>query len=62
MAAQQDITLHADDYDDDADSSPGYEPTLSTASIASSILKDRRENGRTYNAYKDGRRLHRKRR
>ena len=42
-----------DDVESDRDSVLGSE-TSSTASISSSILKYRHENGRTYHAYKDG--------
>ncbi|KAL0933378.1 methyltransferase domain-containing protein [Colletotrichum truncatum] len=38
----------------DSDSSLGAELSSSTASLHSSILKYREENGRTYHAYKDG--------
>ncbi|KAH6876419.1 S-adenosyl-L-methionine-dependent methyltransferase, partial [Thelonectria olida] len=47
----------ADDEHDDADSSLGDDNASSTASISSSILKYREENGRTYHAYKDGKYL-----
>ncbi|KAL4729764.1 hypothetical protein ACLX1H_004188 [Fusarium chlamydosporum] len=43
-----------DDFDNDTDSSLGEDVLSSTASISSSILDYRRENGRTYHAYKDG--------
>ncbi|KAJ4122912.1 hypothetical protein NW768_009899 [Fusarium equiseti] len=43
-----------DDSADDTDSSLGEDISSSTASISSSILNYRRENGRTYHAYKDG--------
>ena len=48
--------IEADDENDlnDTDSSLGDDATSSTASISSSILKYREENGRTYHAYKDG--------
>lgn len=48
--------IEADDEHvlDDNDSSLGDDNTSSTASISSSILKYREENGRTYHAYKDG--------
>ncbi|KAJ4166592.1 hypothetical protein NW765_007833 [Fusarium oxysporum] len=39
---------------EDTDSSLGEDLQSSTASISSSILNYRRENGRTYHAYKDG--------
>ena len=44
------------EVDDNTDSSYGEDDAVSsTASIASSILKYREENGRTYHAYKVGR-------
>ncbi|RGP78988.1 hypothetical protein FLONG3_2894 [Fusarium longipes] len=43
-----------DDLGNDTDSSLGEEVLSSTASVSSSILNYRRENGRTYHAYKDG--------
>ncbi|KAH7253806.1 S-adenosyl-L-methionine-dependent methyltransferase [Fusarium redolens] len=43
-----------DDVTDDTDSSLGDDLQSSTASVSSSILNYRRENGRTYHAYKDG--------
>jgi len=48
----------ADEFDD-ADSALGEddEDLSSTASIGSSILRYRQENGRTYHAYKDGKYL-----
>ncbi|RSL46400.1 hypothetical protein CEP54_013863 [Fusarium duplospermum] len=44
----------AADVDDDRDSSVGDDVSSSTASVSSSILNYRCENGRTYHAYKDG--------
>jgi len=44
-----------DDFDDD--SALGEEDASSTASLSSSILKNRQENGRTYHAYKEGKYL-----
>ena len=44
----------AEGIDDDNDSAFGDGPVSSTASITSSILRYREENGRTYHAYKDG--------
>lgn len=44
-------TLEAED-DADANSAVGDDVASSTASVASSILKYRTENGRTYHAYK----------
>ncbi|CAM1509719.1 Fc.00g000540.m01.CDS01 [Cosmosporella sp. VM-42] len=46
--------IEADLDEDDADSSLGEDSASSTASISSSILRYREENGRTYHAYKDG--------
>lgn len=47
--------IEADEgLDDDRDSLLGSEAASSTASLSSSILKYRHENGRTYHAYKDG--------
>ncbi|SCB65331.1 unnamed protein product [Fusarium graminearum] len=46
--------LVPDDLDNDTDSSLGEDILSSTTSISSSILDYRRENGRTYHAYKDG--------
>lgn len=50
--------IEADDEIEDSlndnDSSLGDDAASSTASISSSILKYREENGRTYHAYKDG--------
>ncbi|KIL94374.1 hypothetical protein FAVG1_02937 [Fusarium avenaceum] len=43
-----------DNAADDTDSSLGDDIQSSTASVSSSILHYRRENGRTYHAYKDG--------
>jgi SAM-dependent methyltransferase len=43
-----------DELGNDTDSSLGEEVLSSTTSISSSILNYRRENGRTYHAYKDG--------
>ncbi|KAI8648925.1 hypothetical protein NCS56_01509600 [Fusarium sp. Ph1] len=42
------------DVDDEVDSTFGDDNASSTASVASSILNYRLENGRTYHAYKDG--------
>ncbi|KAL6406919.1 hypothetical protein AUP68_09735 [Ilyonectria robusta] len=42
------------DVDDDRDSTIGDDNSSSTASVTSSILNYRVENGRTYHAYKDG--------
>ncbi|KAH7121918.1 S-adenosyl-L-methionine-dependent methyltransferase [Dactylonectria estremocensis] len=47
--------IEADDiHEENEDSSLGEDATSSTASIGSSILRYREENGRTYHAYKDG--------
>ncbi|KAI8400728.1 hypothetical protein FOFC_19576 [Fusarium oxysporum] len=56
MAANNEGPIVAPDEDvqDDRDSSIGYDATSSTASLSSSILDFRHENGRTYHAYKDG--------
>ncbi|KAJ4081687.1 hypothetical protein NW760_005503 [Fusarium oxysporum] len=56
MAANNDGPIVAADEDvqDDRDSSIGDDATSSTASLSSSILDFRHENGRTYHAYKDG--------
>ncbi|KAJ4025885.1 hypothetical protein NW761_014504 [Fusarium oxysporum] len=56
MAANDDGPIVAPDEDvqDDRDSSIGDDATSSTASLSSSILDFRHENGRTYHAYKDG--------
>lgn len=48
-----DPVIHVD-VDDDRDSAVGDDNTSSTASVTSSILNYRVENGRTYHAYKDG--------
>ncbi|RFN45716.1 hypothetical protein FIE12Z_10028 [Fusarium flagelliforme] len=48
------VAIVPDDSTDDTDSSLGEDISSSTASISSSILNYRRENGRTYHAYKDG--------
>ncbi|KAF9768534.1 hypothetical protein IL306_014162 [Fusarium sp. DS 682] len=48
------VAIVPDDATDDTDSSLGDDLQSSTASISSSILNYRRENGRTYHAYKDG--------
>jgi SAM-dependent methyltransferase len=48
------IEADTDIVSDDADSSLGSDVLSSTASLNSSILKFREENGRTYHAYKDG--------
>ncbi|CCF45655.1 methyltransferase [Colletotrichum higginsianum] len=53
-AGDQNI-LAADDFSDDDGSSISHQSlTSSTTSITSSILDYRKENGRTYHAYKDG--------
>ncbi|WQF79311.1 Putative S-adenosyl-L-methionine-dependent methyltransferase superfamily [Colletotrichum destructivum] len=53
-AGEQDV-LAADDFSDDDGSSISHQSlTSSTASVTSSILDYRKENGRTYHAYKDG--------
>lgn len=39
---------------EETDSTLGSDASSSTASLSSSILAYRRENGRTYHAYKDG--------
>ncbi|KPA40777.1 methyltransferase [Fusarium langsethiae] len=57
MAQTQQVRSAAivlDELDNDTDSSLGEEVLSSTTSISSSILNYRRENGRTYHAYKDG--------
>lgn len=53
MTEPNNVPLEAEDdgYDSAIDTSL---PTSSTASISSSIMKYRQENGRTYHAYKDG--------
>ncbi|KAK4186210.1 secondary metabolism regulator LAE1 [Podospora australis] len=49
------IAIEVDESDfNDADSSLGEDPAESTASLTSSILRYRKENGRTYHAYRDG--------
>ncbi|KAH7471693.1 hypothetical protein FOMA001_g13477 [Fusarium oxysporum f. sp. matthiolae] len=48
-----DPVIHID-VDDDRDSAVGDDNTSSTASVTSSILNYRFENGRTYHGYKDG--------
>ncbi|KAH7227298.1 S-adenosyl-L-methionine-dependent methyltransferase [Fusarium oxysporum] len=48
-----DPVIHID-VDDDRDSATGDDNTSSTASVTSSILNYRFENGRTYHGYKDG--------
>jgi SAM-dependent methyltransferase len=47
--------VEADDHDDNESSLAGLQN--STASISSSIMKFREENGRTYHAYQDGKYL-----
>jgi SAM-dependent methyltransferase len=47
--------VEADDYDDNESSLADLQS--STASISSSIMKFREENGRTYHAYQDGKYL-----
>ncbi|KAK3366151.1 S-adenosyl-L-methionine-dependent methyltransferase [Lasiosphaeria ovina] len=47
-----------DEPDNDADSALGEDAVSSTASISSSILHYRKENGRTYHAYRDGKYLY----
>ncbi|KAF5569306.1 methyltransferase [Fusarium phyllophilum] len=57
MAQTQEVDPAAivpDDVTEDTDSSLGDDFQSSTASVSSSILNYRRENGRTYHAYKDG--------
>ncbi|KAI8710482.1 hypothetical protein NCS52_01565200 [Fusarium sp. LHS14.1] len=56
MAAANAEPIVAPDEDaaDDRDSSLGDDTTSSTESLRSSILDYRRENGRTYHRYKDG--------
>ncbi|KAK4181529.1 S-adenosyl-L-methionine-dependent methyltransferase [Triangularia setosa] len=57
---QEPAIIQADDDesdDTDADSSLGDDAVSSTASISSSIMNYRRENGRTYHAYRDGKYL-----
>ncbi|KAK4191291.1 S-adenosyl-L-methionine-dependent methyltransferase [Podospora australis] len=53
---QQDAAnIQVDDFDDsDGDSALGTDAESSTASISSSILNYRRENGRTYHSFRDG--------
>jgi SAM-dependent methyltransferase len=48
------IVVPEEDVQDDRDSTIGDDATSSTASLSSSILDFRHENGRTYHAYKDG--------
>jgi SAM-dependent methyltransferase len=56
MAELQGGVLEPEDPDYESDSAFGEDDNaeISTASISSSILKYREENGRTYHAYKDG--------
>ncbi|KAG5809664.1 hypothetical protein H9Q74_014209 [Fusarium xylarioides] len=57
MAQTQEVDPAAivpDDATQDTDSSLGEDLQSSTASVSSSILNYRRENGRTYHTYKDG--------
>lgn len=55
METTEDDPLVADEaIADDQDSSLGHDAESSTQSITSSILDYRRENGRTYHGYKDG--------
>ncbi|KAH7146354.1 S-adenosyl-L-methionine-dependent methyltransferase [Dactylonectria macrodidyma] len=54
MANTNPVLLADDQLDTDQDSSLGSDAGSSTQSISSSILDYRRENGRTYHAYKDG--------
>lgn len=56
MATNIPIEAEADDYVD-GDSTLGSELGSSTASIGSSILNYRTENGRTYHSYKEGSKL-----
>jgi SAM-dependent methyltransferase len=49
--------VEADSFDDDVDSSLGDDLLSSTASLSSSIMKFREENGRTYHGYQDGKYL-----
>ncbi|KAF5962326.1 methyltransferase, partial [Fusarium bulbicola] len=58
MAQTQEVdpaVIMPDVITEDTDSSLGEDLQSSTASVSSSILNYRRENGRTYHAYKDGR-------
>jgi SAM-dependent methyltransferase len=58
MAELRDDVLEPEDHDYENDLALGVDnPVSSTASISSSILKYREENGRTYHAYKDGKYL-----
>ncbi|KAL0930386.1 methyltransferase domain-containing protein [Colletotrichum truncatum] len=50
---QPDVVVEPDDFNDN-DSSLGDDATSSTASMNSSILDYRRENGRTYHRFRDG--------
>ncbi|KAL6408483.1 methyltransferase [Ilyonectria robusta] len=52
MLAVDDDAVHQDE--DDADSTIGLDNASDTASLSSSIMAYRQENGRTYHAYKDG--------
>ncbi|CVL08133.1 related to methyltransferase [Fusarium mangiferae] len=54
MAADGAAPIITPEEANDQDSSLGDDPTSSTASLTSSILDYRRENGRTYHGYKDG--------
>ncbi|KAF5251620.1 hypothetical protein FANTH_3230 [Fusarium anthophilum] len=57
MAQTQEVNpavIVPDGVTEDTDSSLGEDLQSSTASVSSSILNYRRENGRTYHAYKDG--------
>ncbi|OLN95723.1 hypothetical protein CCHL11_02734 [Colletotrichum chlorophyti] len=49
----QDVVVEADEFDDN-DSSLGDDTASSTASLNSSILNYRKENGRTYHSFRDG--------
>lgn len=51
------VEVDDDAFDGDGDSALGDDVELSTASISSSILRFRQENGRTYHAYRDGKYL-----
>ncbi|KAH7141616.1 S-adenosyl-L-methionine-dependent methyltransferase [Dactylonectria macrodidyma] len=59
LPAQDNTQLAVDDNavpqdDDDADSTVGLDNASDTASLSSSIMTYRQENGRTYHAYRDG--------
>ncbi|KAH6983717.1 S-adenosyl-L-methionine-dependent methyltransferase [Ilyonectria destructans] len=54
MAESNPVLLPDDDVIDDGDSALGDDAASSTQSLSSSIIQYRKENGRTYHAYKDG--------